>query len=426
MDYKATFDDGSELYFLQHHGIKGMKWGIRNYQNEDGTLTEEGRRRYGVKERNADTRFRKSDVYAMEGAKRGGLLGAAIGKVVGVHKERQERKQDRDGLTKEERKIFDDAAALEKKALYDSSVNSRSKPLAQRVNDTLDHLQKICDAHINRLSEVMKAIPGANPYDDADSLYDGSFASSLAYRINERFDVDRILDQRMDEYVHDYREGLISKKEFRQHYDAELNDYSAWVVDTFNTEELKKVAKTFADTKGYAPGEYDDTSPKTGWKDYLRRVDSFEGVDSISMNRQNSKKSKSWVEEAANDPKHWRQVEDGSGERLYKRVEPTKSSGRYKTGSSKETQKRHFDRVKKENNVADRFRSELEQIERSLNIGDHASVANASNRITDRIIGSEKAMINRAKSLKNSGKTIEEVAKALGIPRSTAADYIYW
>jgi uncharacterized protein YnzC (UPF0291/DUF896 family) len=34
---------GDELY---HHGIKGQKWGERRYQNEDGTLTEAGKRRY--------------------------------------------------------------------------------------------------------------------------------------------------------------------------------------------------------------------------------------------------------------------------------------------------------------------------------------------------------------------------------------------
>lgn len=39
--------DPEEIY---HHGTKGMRWGIRRYQNEDGTLTAEGRARYGYKE----------------------------------------------------------------------------------------------------------------------------------------------------------------------------------------------------------------------------------------------------------------------------------------------------------------------------------------------------------------------------------------
>ena len=33
-------------YELEHHGIRGMKWGVRKYQNEDGSLTAAGKARY--------------------------------------------------------------------------------------------------------------------------------------------------------------------------------------------------------------------------------------------------------------------------------------------------------------------------------------------------------------------------------------------
>ena len=41
----------SNYGYLAHHGVKGQKWGVRHYQNPDGSLTAEGRIRYGVKDR---------------------------------------------------------------------------------------------------------------------------------------------------------------------------------------------------------------------------------------------------------------------------------------------------------------------------------------------------------------------------------------
>lgn len=45
-------------YELYHHGIKGMKWGVRRYRNADGSLTNAGKKRA---EHKLNKLFEKSD-----------------------------------------------------------------------------------------------------------------------------------------------------------------------------------------------------------------------------------------------------------------------------------------------------------------------------------------------------------------------------
>lgn len=52
--------------YISHFGVKGMKWGIRRYQNKDGSLTPEGRKRYGRSEDSEKVReLRKKPISAM-------------------------------------------------------------------------------------------------------------------------------------------------------------------------------------------------------------------------------------------------------------------------------------------------------------------------------------------------------------------------
>lgn len=91
---------------LEHAGIKGMKWGVRRFQNKDGTLTDAGKKRYARDQREN------------RGKKKGEKVGEA----------------DPDRWVKEDltrsRRLADETSGLANKlkTANDTSMRNRQKP----------------------------------------------------------------------------------------------------------------------------------------------------------------------------------------------------------------------------------------------------------------------------------------------------------
>ena len=57
---------------LSHHGIKGMRWGVRRFQNKDGSLTPAGKKRYGSADVKAGSSPERSKPSLLRGKSGGG------------------------------------------------------------------------------------------------------------------------------------------------------------------------------------------------------------------------------------------------------------------------------------------------------------------------------------------------------------------
>lgn len=64
---------------LYHHGIKGQKWGVRRFQNKDGSLTDEGRRHYGFGKGARHLISPNTKQRMKQGTKLGAKIGAGVG-----------------------------------------------------------------------------------------------------------------------------------------------------------------------------------------------------------------------------------------------------------------------------------------------------------------------------------------------------------
>ena len=247
--YYAIDYTSQEMY---HHGILGQKWGVRRYQNEDGSWTDAGLKR----------RKRLNSALAVAGG-----VGAAVGVTLGTGNSlagriaggltagtikrsldtRAENKRNNINKTQKDSNTLNDYYNSEK-----GKQELRNYSKKNTVEKTKIEKDKAYNELLNRINESMDTTDDSNMKDTLTWIADSDKPKVIADKLikanknlNEYIDPDCAVFQRMpEEAMEGYSRGYLSKKQFDNIYDKtvidDLNDYG--LSDLNGTADMYKDA----------------------------------------------------------------------------------------------------------------------------------------------------------------------------------------
>lgn len=221
--------------FIAHHGIKGQRWGVRRYQNSDGSLTEEGKLRYG------DSRSSKLHKGKTKGQIRFAKDAIASLDATPLSRDRKAFNETLDQLGKaaEESGVMDPNDGL---SPYHLSRSSDQTAIFEKIYNNMPSVKK------EKIKEAESTIKNADGYrqekiDHLDEVINNfypdmhkglgtkkgtetrNFIIDAIKGYNES-DPDMVVDQHMDLVPELYYDGYIDKKTFNKVYDAEAADFA--------------------------------------------------------------------------------------------------------------------------------------------------------------------------------------------------------
>lgn len=116
---------------LKHHGILGQKWGVRRYQNTDGSYTAEGRERYGIGDSKHSTEI---------------LLAGGYFDRIKENKQIKKKQKELDKL------LADD----EKKHPYTSNISYKDLKLGEKYEGEIENVKTNASAIADQINDDWK------------------------------------------------------------------------------------------------------------------------------------------------------------------------------------------------------------------------------------------------------------------------------
>ena len=225
---------------LQHHGIRGMRWGVRRYQNKDGSLTKAGERRY-----NKEVESLKKETAKVKEQER-----------IAANRKKTQAKIDKLEAKKQE-------LEERKKALKDEKKGKKSE------DDSSDKPTETLEEKRERLLKST----------DPKELYKGKDALSyqeLNERVN-RIDLEARLQSRI---VEEHKKtGMEYVTDVKNNIDKATNLFRS-VDNAYSAVMNSAIGKTIADKLGIeAPKKTFDLDKA------IRNIDSVSSQDAMDYNK---------------------------------------------------------------------------------------------------------------------------------------------
>lgn len=222
-------------YELYHHGIKGMKWGIRRYQNKDGSLTPAGEKRRAKLEGKLDKLGGPSKKKTADDSDN---VQPAKKKTASEMDDNElSRAINRARMEDEYRRLRPEPQPVEKNAFAKQLVNDMVKPAL--INSGRQFLQNT----LNKAAEnILKGKADPDSIDALKKTYE---------KLDYKQKIDKMLNP--DKYLSEEDKNKRQEREFKSEDRAArkegYNDAADKAVKTREAEEAARKAKADAEAR---------------------------------------------------------------------------------------------------------------------------------------------------------------------------------